>query len=99
MCLGLSGDSAGGATYMSETLRLRPLPNRGGRPSKFTAETRARLVQLAAKGVPFKHCCLACRITFQSFNTYREQHPDFRQELEEAIASAIERRLDVIQKA
>ena len=73
--------------------------NKGGRPSKFTPETRARLIELVAKGVPYKHACRAVRITFQSFSTYREQHHDFAEEIESAVAAAIEKRLDVIQRA
>jgi len=56
-------------------------------------------VQLVAKGVPYRHACLAVRITFQSFSNYRDQHPEFREEIEQAVALAIEKRLAKIEAA
>jgi transposase-like protein len=70
-----------------------------GRPTKFTPETRARLVQLIARGLPFVHACHAVGIATQSFITYRNNHEDFREEIEQAVAAAIERRLKIIEDA
>jgi hypothetical protein len=70
-----------------------------GRPTKFTPETRARLVQLIARGLPFVHACHAAGISFQSFLTYRNRHDDFREEIEQAVAAAIEKRLKIIEDA
>src|SRR5260370_26628761 len=71
----------------------------GGRPSKFNPETRARLIELVAKGLPFRHACNAAGISTQTFVTWRDQYPDFGEEIERAVALAIEKRLDVIEKA
>jgi hypothetical protein len=72
---------------------------KNGRPSKFTEETRARLVQLVARGLPFIHACSAVGITLQSFITYRNNHDDFREEIERAVSAAIEKRLKIIEAA
>jgi|GEM_PF-1871918 len=81
---------------MSETT---PPEKRLGRPTKFTPETRVRLVELVARGLPFSHACHAAGVSFQSFSTYRDQHPDFREEIERAVAVAIEKRLKIIERA
>jgi hypothetical protein len=70
-----------------------------GRRSKFTAKLRARLTELIARGLTFTHSCAAVGISFASFSTYRNQHPDFCDEIEQAVAAAIERRLKVIEHA
>jgi hypothetical protein len=70
-----------------------------GRPTKFTPETRQRLIELVARGLPFNHACHAAGVSFQSFSTYRSEHPDFREEIEQAVAIAIERRIKIIEKA
>jgi hypothetical protein len=72
---------------------------KNGRPSKFTEETRVRLVQLVARGLPFIHACSAVGITLQSFITYRNNHHDFREEIERAVSAAIEKRLKIIEAA
>ena len=77
----------------------QPAGRSPGRPSKWTPEVQRRLITLIAKGVPFVHACAAARISFQSFSTFRERHPDFRKALDEAVATAIERRLAIIEKA
>jgi hypothetical protein len=81
---------------MSETI---PKEKSLGRPSKFTPETRTRLVELIAKGLPFKFACHAAGVSFQSFSTYREAHDDFREEIESAVAVAVEKRLKIIERA
>ena len=70
-----------------------------GRPSKFTEQTRARLIELVARGVPFTHAVAAVGISFQSFCNYRDQHPDFDADVQQAVALAIEKKLMVIEKA
>jgi hypothetical protein len=70
-----------------------------GRPTKFTPETRARLVQLISRGVPYRHACSAVRISYQSFVSYRHDHSDFAEEIEEAVGQAIEKRLIKIEAA
>jgi hypothetical protein len=83
----------------SPTVTLPAKRRRIGAPSKYTPQTRARLVELVKKGVPFRHACNAVRISYQSFCDYREQHPDFREEIERGVSNAIEKHLDLISKA
>jgi hypothetical protein len=75
------------------------LKRKGGRPSKCTPETRRQLVELVAKGVPYKVACAAVRITFQSFSNWRDKDFSFRDDLEQATAKAITRHLEKIQAA
>lgn len=70
-----------------------------GRRSKFTAKLRTRLVELIARGLPYGHACSAAGISFASFSSYRNLHPDFADQIEQAVSVAIERRLAVIEKA
>lgn len=84
---------------MSETTLTLPDEKQRGRPTKFTPETRTRLVELVARGLPFSHACHAAGVSFQSFSTYRDQHPGFREEIEQAVAIAIEKRLKLIESA
>ncbi|HLX73035.1 MAG TPA: hypothetical protein VKV04_25700 [Verrucomicrobiae bacterium] len=73
--------------------------NKGGCPTKFTPERRKRLIQLIARGLPFSHACSAVKISFQSFTNYRRQHEDFREEIERAVAKAVDKRLRIIEQA
>src|SRR5689334_8152845 len=75
------------------------LISRPGRPTKYVPAMRERLLELIATGLPFVHACAAAGISFQSFCTYREQFQDFDQEIERAVALAIEKRLQNIRKA
>jgi len=77
----------------------QPAKRKSGRASKFTPETRKRLIKLVARGLPFTHAASACGISHQSFITYRREHPDFAAQIERAVAVAIEKRLETIQHA
>ena len=70
-----------------------------GRRCKLTPDLRARLIALVAKGVPLSHACHAVKICYQSFLNYQSRFPDFREELEEAVATAIDKRLQIVTEA
>lgn len=79
----------------------RTLTNRKppGRPTKFTAVTRRRLIDAVAKGLPFRHACAASGLSYATFCEYRNAHSEFNDEIEKAVALAIEKRLAIIEKA
>jgi transposase-like protein len=78
---------------------LATTPKNFGRPSKFTPDTRRRLIELIATGVPVTHAARAVGVSYESFNNYRKQHAGFAEEIETSVSAAIEKRLNVIQKA
>ena len=84
---------------MSTTARSIAPAGKPGRPTKLTVETRARLVEAIGRGVPAKFACAGCRISFQAFSNWREKFEDFREELAEAQARAMEKYLRVIERA
>jgi hypothetical protein len=57
------------------------------------------LLRLIAQGVPYSHACAVARVSAQSFNNYRQDHPAFKEMIERAVGRAIERRLRTIEKA
>jgi hypothetical protein len=69
---------------------------RKGRPYKFDAKTRRRLVSVIAKGVPLTYAPGACGVSRSAFFEYRASHPRFEESVQKAIARAIERNLDRI---
>jgi len=88
---------------MASKTPLLPAKKPKGSPGRPTlldnATTRNRLVQLIAKGVPMKHACNACRLNYQTFLNYRQRHEWFQEDLNEAVALAIERHLERIEAA
>ncbi|MEO5804408.1 MAG: hypothetical protein ABIR24_12850 [Verrucomicrobiota bacterium] len=80
---------------MSETKKI--VPKKIGRPSKFTATMRARLIRAVARGLPFSMACSAAGICHQTLCDYRRQHPKFAAQIEKAVALAVEKRLKIIE--
>jgi hypothetical protein len=72
---------------------------KGGRPRAVTPALRARLIELIARGLPFKHAARGAGISFQTMQNFRKANPDFEDELEQAVAAAIEKHLRTIETA
>jgi hypothetical protein len=72
---------------------------RPGRPFKFDAKTRKRLIDAIAAGVPVCHACAACRVSKSGFHDYKNSHPRFAEAIERATGKAIEKHLRLIIKA
>ena len=73
--------------------------NKGGRPSKFTPETRERVLSCVEKGMPLSLAASAAGITFQTLSTYRAAHPEFLAAIQAAIARGAEKHLKKIEAA
>ncbi len=78
---------------------MKPAKKAKGAPSKFTPDTRRRLIEAVAAGVPFAHACAVCRVSYSSFCDYRNAHPEFAAQIERAVAEAIEKHLRLIIRA
>ncbi len=70
-----------------------------GRPSKFTATTRRKILACVRQGLPLSHACSAAGITPNSLYAYRDASPPFDAALTKAGAKGIERRLNVVTRA
>lgn len=80
---------------MSMTLTTTK-PKKLGRPEKFDAKTRRRLVAAIGAGVPVCHAVAACRVSKRGFHDYKNSHPKFAAAIERAVAKAIEKHLKII---
>ena len=78
------------------TVLTKPRP---GRPFKFDAKTRRRLIAAIAAGVPVCHAVSACRVSKSGFHDYRNAHPKFAEAIERATGKAIEKHLRLIIQA
>jgi hypothetical protein len=83
---------------MNTTLTKAP-ERKVGRPIKFDARTRRRLIEAIGAGVPICHACAVCRVSKSGFHEYRASHPKFAALIEAATAKAIEKHLRLIIKA
>jgi transposase len=67
-----------------------PVPSRPrykiGRPTKRTKAVVKVLFDAIKEGVPFKLACMAAGITYESFNNWRQNDPDFDRQVEELVA-------------
>jgi transposase len=67
-----------------------PMPSRPrykiGRPTKRTKAVVKVLFDAIKEGVPFKLACMAAGITYESFNNWRQNDPDFDRQVEELVA-------------
>jgi hypothetical protein len=70
-----------------------------GRPTKFTASTRRKILANIRRGLPLNHCCVAAGITFQSLCTYRDSDPAFADAIMRATSRGIESRLGIVSRA
>jgi hypothetical protein len=70
-----------------------------GAPSKRTPEIRKRLIDCIARGVPMTWAARAVGIAYSTFCAWRADDPTLDDEIESAVAAAIEKRLGVIEKA
>jgi len=79
---------------MSEVIK-RPR----GAPTKRTPETATRLCEAVARGLPFTYACRVAGISYSTFCAWRNEDKELDDQLELAVASAVEKRLAVIEKA
>ncbi len=68
-------------------------------PTKFTPQTRRKILRLVEIGVPLSHIPAALGFSWSWFCHYRSQHPKFQAAIERARSRSIERHLRIIQTA
>lgn len=57
----------------------------GGRPSKYNPDFCEQVVKLGAEGMGVCEMATELGISWDSFNTYREEHPEFSGAVKEAL--------------
>jgi hypothetical protein len=77
---------------------MRPERQRGGRPSKLTAQVLRKILRGIGRGMPMTHAVTACGLTYQSFLNYRRSHPKVDEILKRAVSRGINQRLAVIEE-
>jgi transposase-like protein len=70
-----------------------------GRLTKYTPETRARVLKCLRRGMPLVLAAKASELSPQTIANWRDRHPEFEAEVQTAIARGIEARLAVVLKA
>jgi transposase len=58
------------------------------RPSKYTLETVAKIVQAIEQGASFEVAAAYASISYQTFNVWRKQFPEFSESIKGAEAQA-----------
>ncbi|HEX4348951.1 MAG TPA: hypothetical protein VH251_01120 [Verrucomicrobiae bacterium] len=80
---------------MTTTLTKAP-QKKLGRPEKFDAKTRRRLVAAIGSGIPICHAVAACRVSKSGFHDYKNSHPKFAEQIDRAVGKAVEWHLNNI---
>jgi hypothetical protein len=70
-----------------------------GRRSVQTPERAKVICEALARGLPYGHACAVAGISFQTFSVWRNRDTKFRQQIDEAIARGVEKRLKIIEDA
>lgn len=79
----------------------------GGRPTKFTPETRAKIIEAIRKGAPYEIACNYARVDYSNFRKWLlkadeeggEEYQEFREQIKEAEGETALKWLDVIDNA
>lgn len=69
------------------------------RPTKYTDETLDKLLKSIAVGAPYTHACNYAGISFETFNEWRKDKPEFSELVKEAEGKAVTGWLAKIEKA
>lgn len=74
------------------------MPNRG-RPTKYTPETVKRILEAIKLGVAYVDAANYGGVSFETFNEWRKQYPEFSEAVESASGQAVTACMAKIQKA
>lgn len=83
----------------SADLPVTALKRTRGRPTVRTPANAKRLCDLIARGLPFEKACAALKMATSVFCDWRNKDARFREQIEEAVAQAIDGRLKIIESA
>lgn len=70
-----------------------------GRPTKYTAETVKRILEAIKLGVAYVDAANYGGVSFETFNEWRKQYPEFSEAVESASGQAVAACMAKIQKA
>src|ERR1700716_1112602 len=83
----------------SECVSVVSVPDKGGRPSKYTPEAEAQLLTGLADGLTQKQACIACGICESTLDLWRERYPELQEKLAGAREQARQKALAAIKAA
>lgn len=69
------------------------------RPTKYVPETIDRVLSAIAIGAPFTHACHYAGISFETFNEWRKDKPEFSEQVKNAEGKAVVGWLERIEQA
>ena len=78
---------------------LLPARRALGRPTKFNADTVAKICESIAEGLPFNYAAALAGISHETFHAWQRRYPKFREAIQEAVAKGAEERLKIIRTA
>jgi hypothetical protein len=84
---------------LEEPVSVVPVPNKGGRPSKYTPENVEKLLGAIADGLTIRQSCVAAGIGEQTLRDWQERYPDLDLRLAEARELARQKALASIKAA
>jgi len=86
---------------MTTTISTSPSSpaRRRGAPTKYSEEVAEAIVAAVSDGIPALHAAQIAGISFQTLCEYRRVHPEFDQQVKEAISRGIRARLEIVKKA
>jgi transposase-like protein len=70
-----------------------------GRPTKYTPETVKRIIEAIKLGVAYVDAANYGGVSFETFNEWRKQYPEFSEAVESASGQAVTACMAKIQKA
>jgi len=82
-----------------ESVSVVAVPNKGGRPSKYTPEAIEKLLRAIADGLTIRQSCVAAGIGEQTLRDWQERYPDLGPRLAEAREQARQKALAGIKAA
>ena len=68
-------------------VKMETAPRAVGRPTKFVPAEVQMLCECVADGLTYKAACRAARISQETFRTWREEHPELGEAIEEALGN------------
>src|SRR5688572_20769397 len=70
-----------------------------GRPTKYTPEITAKILDAIRVGAPLTHACRFAGVHFDTFNEWRKQYSEFSDAVKVAEGESVKNCLDVIENA
>lgn len=70
-----------------------------GRPTKYTPEYIDKILEAIRLGAPLTHACRYANVSFETFNEWRKQYPEFSEQVKMAEGEMVKTCLEQIDTA